>query len=176
MLISHIYCDMDGVLANFKSAAEDFFDIDIDRDSAAFDRIWSGAQGSERLKKEWPTFWMDLDPMPHAAALWKVISPYHPSILTAIPQNWPSSATGKLVWCKRHLPKFGYHPQQTFHAVSRSQKQHYARQADGTPNILIDDFTKNIHEWERAGGIGILYTDGMTSVNRVEGVLHRLDK
>ena len=171
---------MDGVLANFKSAAEDFFDMHVGAQSAsnssAFDRIWTSPQGSERLKKEWPTFWMDLDPMPHAAALWRVIAPHHPSILTAIPSNWPSSATGKLIWCKRHLPKFGYHPQQTFHAVSRREKQNYARQSDGTPNILIDDFGKNIEEWQRAGGIGILYVDGTSGVSHVESVLHRLDK
>lgn len=174
-MFSHrIYCDMDGVLADFKSAAEDFFSVDLNRENRVFDKIWTGSQGSERLKRQWPTFWMDLEPLPHAGYLWRVIAPYHPAILTAIPPNWPSSATGKLIWCKRFLPKFGYHPKQSFHAVSRSQKQQFAKQSDGTPNILIDDYKKNIEEWQRAGGIGIQYEDGMSSVSHVESVLQRL--
>jgi hypothetical protein len=40
------------------------------------------------------------------------------------------------------------------------QKEKFARQADGTPNILIDDYPTNIRLWEANGGIGILYTDG----------------
>jgi len=175
-MTSHIYCDMDGVLADFISAAEDFFDMEIARDNTAFNKLWDRPDGWPRLKTEWPTFWMDLDPMPHALQLWKVIAPYHPSILTAIPNGWPSSATGKLVWCKRHLPKFGYNPKQEFHAVQRSEKQHFAKQADGTPNILIDDFQKNINEWQHAGGIGILYVDGSAGVAHVQQVLQRLTK
>lgn len=158
-----IYCDMDGVLANFTKSAGHHFNIDINQHPKEFDRLWKSKDGWHQLMQDWPTFWMDLDPMPHAADLWRVISPYHPAILTAIPEGWPASATGKYVWCKRHLPKFGYHPDQQFHAVLREHKQRYARQGDGTPNILIDDFQKNIREWESAGGIGIWYQDGQVS-------------
>ncbi len=30
---------------------------------------------------------------------------------------------------------------------------------DGSSNLLIDDYIKNIKEWETAGGIGIIHTD-----------------
>ena len=30
---------------------------------------------------------------------------------------------------------------------------------DGTPNALIDDYMKNIKEWEAKGGIGIHHTN-----------------
>jgi hypothetical protein len=33
-------------------------------------------------------------------------------------------------------------------------------QSDGTPNLLIDDYDKNIREWESDGGVGILYRSG----------------
>jgi hypothetical protein len=36
----------------------------------------------------------------------------------------------------------------------RADKQKYAT-TNGKPNILIDDYIKNIKEWENAGGIGI---------------------
>jgi len=42
--------------------------------------------------------------------------------------------------------------------VLRSQKKSYAT-TDEKPNVLIDDFDKNIREWQAAGGIGILHTD-----------------
>jgi hypothetical protein len=46
-----------------------------------------------------------------------------------------------------------------------------AVQADGTPNILIDDRNTNITQWEQAGGLGIKYQadeDGLDTV--VEGL------
>ena len=30
---------------------------------------------------------------------------------------------------------------------------------DGKPNVLIDDYLKNIKEWEAKGGIGIHHTN-----------------
>ena len=43
--------------------------------------------------------------------------------------------------------------------VLRSQKQSYAKTKEEKPNILIDDYIKNIREWEAKGGIGIHHTD-----------------
>lgn len=172
----HIYCDLDGVLANFVAGANHFFDMDIERENTAFNELWDRPDGWERLKDEWPTFWMDLDPMPHAMPLWHLIAPEYPSILTAHPTGWTSAATGKYLWCKRHLPGFGQHPMQTFHAVERSRKKHFARQEDGTSNILIDDYEKNIREWERAGGIGVLYVDGPAGLTDVREMLAQLNK
>ena len=40
----------------------------------------------------------------------------------------------------------------------RSEKQQYAM-TNGKPNVLIDDYIKNIREWEAKGGIGIHHTD-----------------
>ena len=44
------------------------------------------------------------------------------------------------------------------HLVMRSQKQVYAM-TQGKPNVLIDDYIKNIKEWEAKGGIGIHHTN-----------------
>ena len=83
-----IYCDMDGVLANFVEAAERFFEVDIRGHSdATFKKLGDSPQGFARLAKEWPTFWMDLPMLSHAQQLWSVIGPLHSSILTATPSN-----------------------------------------------------------------------------------------
>jgi len=42
--------------------------------------------------------------------------------------------------------------------VKRKQKQLYAM-TNGKPNVLIDDYIKNIKEWEAKGGIGIHHTN-----------------
>ena len=41
--------------------------------------------------------------------------------------------------------------------VKRAQKQSYATDK-GEPSVLIDDYIKNIKEWEQKGGIGIHHT------------------
>ena len=53
--------------------------------------------------------------------------------------------------------------------VMRSQKQVYAM-TEGKPKVLIDDYIKNIKEWEAKGGIGIHHTD----VGKTIGELKRL--
>jgi hypothetical protein len=49
----------------------------------------------------------------------------------------------------------------------------YAKQADGTPNILIDDFGYNIKKWQSAGGIGIQHTNGSVgnTINQLKKIL-----
>ena len=43
---------------------------------------------------------------------------------------------------------------QRINLVKRQDKKKYAV-IDGVQNVLIDDYLKNIKEWESAGGIGI---------------------
>ena len=170
---ARLYCDLDGVHVDFARGVREFFGLVLPRDTTVFNRIWDSSAGWKRLKQEWPTFWIDLEPLRHSAHLWSVIRPYHPAILTAAPQGWESAKTGKHIWVREHLPKFGMHPNETFHAVKRSDKAHYARGTQGEANILIDDFAKNIAEWEAAGGIGILYDDSDRGVNTVKRVLSK---
>ena len=44
-------------------------------------------------------------------------------------------------------------------SIITSNKSVHATQPDGTPNILIDDFGKNIAKWEAAGGVGFKHKD-----------------
>jgi hypothetical protein len=47
-------------------------------------------------------------------------------------------------------------------------KTSYAKQADGTPNILIDDLGKNIQRWQSSGGLGIKYQADEDSLSKVQ--------
>ena len=50
-------------------------------------------------------------------------------------------------------------PRGKTHLVLRSQKKDFAVNKDEAPNILIDDYMKNIKEFNAKGGIGIHHTD-----------------
>ena len=177
-MASRLYVDMDGVLVDFVKGAEKYFKItfaDTNRSAygisgSEFLTLWEGPKGWRQLKKDWPTFWMDLDPEPASSQLLKLVLPHHPAGLTAMPKGGPASAVGTRSWCQRRMPNWGRHPHEEFHAVARSQKRQYAKQADGTPNLLIDDFDKNIAEWRSAGGIGLLY-GGRTSLYYISKTL-----
>ena len=54
------------------------------------------------------------------------------------------------------------------HLVSREQKQAFAKNAEGEPNVLIDDYIKNIKEWEAKGGIGIHHTAVPKTLNELK--------
>ena len=49
----------------------------------------------------------------------------------------------------------------------RAEKQKYAKK-NGVPNILIDDWKKNIVEWEAAGGIGILHKSASATIAQLK--------
>jgi hypothetical protein len=53
--------------------------------------------------------------------------------------------------------------------VKRSQKQSYAK-TNGEPNVLIDDYIKNIGEWEAKGGIGIHHTNVSKTINKLKSL------
>lgn len=62
-----------------------------------------------------------------------------------------NSEKQKKIWLKNNLK---YQPKDV---VITPNKAKWAKQKDGTPNILIDDRGSNISSWEAAGGIGIKY-------------------
>ena len=63
------------------------------------------------------------------------------------------SKAGKLSWLK----KFTKVKRSRINLVLREQKKKFAKDDNGNANLLIDDYEKNVQEWERSGGIGILH-------------------
>jgi hypothetical protein len=62
---------------------------------------------------------------------------------------------------------------QPVNIVITPRKGKYAKQPDGTPNILIDDRGSNITEWEASGGIGIKYQADENGLDTVARGLRR---
>jgi hypothetical protein len=140
-----IFCDMDEVLVAFRSGAE-----------KAIGMPFPDADKEERWKaiNQTKGFWANLDWMPGAKRLWDFISRYDTEILSAYSGRDPTSRVGKMKWLSKNTKiKRG-----KVNLVMRSDKQKYAT-TNGKPNILIDDYIKNINEWEAKGGIGVHHTN-----------------
>ena len=143
--LPEIYCDLDQVLVAFLKGAD-----------KAVGGSFVDSPKDERWNKvnQVKGFWANLDWMPGAKRLYQFIEKYDPHVLSAYTGRDPTSKVGKMKW----LAKNTNFKRSRIHLVIRSQKQSYAT-TNGKPNILIDDYIKNIREWEAKGGIGILHTD-----------------
>lgn len=145
-----VYLDMDGVLT-------DMFGEVAKREGAPH---WRKARKIkdrvDQVAKD-PGFFEELPPMPNAGKLVKGVVQLAGefSILSSpLMSRIEQSSEEKADWINRYLSKF---PVQS--VLFDHHKEKFARQADGTPNILIDDWDSNIKLWEANGGIGILYKD-----------------
>lgn len=135
-----IYCDLDGVLANFEKGYKDLTgsdapDYNSDYDEEAFWKPITDAGIS---------FWTNLEWMPDAEALWDYIKPYSPQILTA-PSRDMSSRKGKVMWVRDRI---GNPP---IHFRQAKFKQDFSEPGA----ILIDDRLDTCQRWKDAGGIAI---------------------
>ena len=151
-----IYCDMDQVLCNFMKSAD-----------AAVGGSFVQTDKEERWKmiNQTKGFWANLEWMPGAKRLYQFIEQYDPYILSAYSGRDPSSKNGKYKW----LAKNTRFKNSRINLVVRSQKKTFAI-TDGKPNILIDDYMKNINEWEAKGGIGVYHTSVPKTINELKRV------
>ena len=144
--LPEIYCDLDEVLVDFLRGA-----------SATVGGDFAKADRETRWNKINQTkgFWTNIGWKPNAKKLYNFIIKYDAHVLSAYTARDPASKNGKMKWMKKNTSfKRG-----NVHLVLRSQKKSYAKTKEEKPNVLIDDYNKNITEWEAAGGIGIHHTD-----------------
>jgi 5'(3')-deoxyribonucleotidase len=154
--LPQIYCDMDQVLVNFLSGANKVL-------------VAQGLEPFQHTDKEhrWeamskvPKFWANLEPMPDAMTLWRFIRPHNPYILSTPSHRMPTSKPEKMEWIRKHLGNV-----EKVFLVPRKEKQRFAM-TDGKPNLLIDDYIKNIKEWEAQGGIGIRHINSMNTISQL---------
>jgi hypothetical protein len=143
--LPEIYCDMDQVLCNFIGGAEKVIGMPFPQADKK-DR-WNAITNTK-------DFWATLEWMPGAKRLYSFIQKYDTNILSAYSSSDTNSRSGKLKW----LGKNTKIRRGNINLVKRADKQKYAT-TDGKPNILIDDYKKNIVEWESKGGIGVYHTE-----------------
>ncbi len=155
-----IYCDMDGVLADFKTAAVKTTGMSINR--------WMNIPSS---KQKWSlilqnkNFWYDLPWMQGGKQLWSYISKHDPHILSAyVEENFdPNCIPGKRAWLRKNVNMVN---SQKVNLVKRREKKLFAKR--GKPAILIDDYEKNIRDFNMSGGIGIHHTSTSKTIQQLK--------
>ena len=147
--VPEIFVDMDGVLA-------DFFGEWAKMDGKDHYKDMANKEAKLHLVKNHPTFWIDLPVLPNAGKLLGYIKKNygHYKICSSPLAGDPNCEPQKRAWVNKHLQ--GFPPDQV---IITENKAAYATQADGTPNVLIDDFGPNISSWDAAGGIAIKHKD-----------------
>ena len=148
---TEIFIDMDGVLADFFTewgklmGKKNWRDIGPENISAALEKI-----------KQTENFWLDLPLTSNAKNLINLVKEIKGeyNILSSPLPGDQKSEPHKREWIKKNLSFF---PPKKI--LIRHDKESFATQSDGTPNILIDDYGVNVRKWEASGGVGFKHKD-----------------
>ena len=156
-----IFCDMDGVLADFKTAAVKVNGMSIQK----WMNIPSSQQKWERIKNT-SNFWQNLPWMPGGQALWRFLTKFDPHILSAYVEETydPNCIPGKTAWLRKNTR---ITDKSKIHLVRRREKKNFAKYG-GQKNILIDDYEKNVREFINAGGMGIVHKNYRNTIRSLK--------
>jgi len=146
---TEIYVDMDGVLADFFGEWSKLMGVNNWKEIKDIPNALAKIRATD-------DFWLNLPVLPEAKQLLSLIKQVKGeyNICTSPLADDPNSEPHKRKWIEKNLAFF---PPKNIHITHN--KPQYATNSNGTPNILIDDFGKNINAWEAAGGIGFKYKD-----------------
>jgi len=128
-----IYCDMDGVLADF-------------------DKV----KNAVAIYKTEPNFFYDLEPIiENVNAIKKLIAKnYLVKILSKSPHEKADSDKRK--WLEKYLPEIK--DENIIFARPHETKISFVNELEKSFSLLLDDYEKNIQEWRNENGIAITIT------------------
>lgn len=153
-----IFCDLDGVLADFDQGFIDVMGKPIDTCLPGDKKIFWSRIASKS------DYWFGLPPKEDYLELWDNIKEYNPIILTGAPYSgFRNAEQGKTLWCKSHLEE----NVQVAVVITKDKPKYLNAPGD----ILIDDNEKNCKAWEEAGGVAILHTSARDTIKRLGEIL-----
>lgn len=165
MKIDKIFIDMDGVLADFDRGVKELLNLE------PLNQEENHPELTEQLFQaiqSYPDFYWNLKPIEGAIELLNDLKEkYTIEILTGIPKperGIVEAKDNKVKWIEKYFGK-----EIPVNAVLRKDKRNFV---ENNRCVLIDDFTENIEQWEKAGGIGILFK----SANQVYEELERIEQ
>lgn len=138
-----IYCDMDGVLADF-------------------DKVPNAVA---RYKNE-ENFFYDLEPIEaNVSAIKKLIKQgYQVKILSKSPHE--KADYDKRLWLEKYLPEIKI--ENMIFARPHQTKISFVNEFEKSFSLLLDDYEKNIDEWRNENGIALT----ITKENTIENILN----
>ena len=136
-----VFCDLDGVLADFEQGVKNKFKKNIDEIKPGV--MWGVINKSN-------TFFETLPWMPKGRELWEQIKQYHPIILTGVPHGSATAVEQKIRWCQRELGE----DIQVITCATKDKPKYCL-----SNSILIDDRPDNLKAWNDKGGKFILYDE-----------------
>lgn len=137
-----LYIDMDGVIANF------------DGQENALGRFINENR-----------FFQFLKPLPFLKEVNKMLKKDNSDtyILSASPND--SADYDKYRWIKKHMPNMKTNHIILIRTTAGQKKSDYCEKGD----ILIDDYSDNLLQWEKVGGVGIKMLNGRNSGKKWKG-------
>lgn len=145
-----LYCDMDGVAADFDTGYERAFGS---RPSKVLDNVdWS------LVRTYGDAFYRTLPVMPDFPDLWAIIACYRPWFLTGVPERINAADNAKRDWLAANVG-------QDVPIICCPSKDKALHCQPG--DILIDDWEKYRAKWEAAGGIWITHTSAASTITKL---------
>ena len=157
-----LYLDLDGVQCDFNGAIQKARESRF-KNIEDIEEIITGIshEGSESVRK----LFAELEPLSEGTMIreWCGIN-FVPFTVLSAPMRGElhASIQGKREWLDAHVPGSSYD------ALFTNMKHKFAM-SDGTPNVLVDDYSPNLQAWTDAGGIAIKHRQGM-----IESTLEQL--
>ena len=152
-----LFCDLDGVLADFDKGVKDLTGK-FPNEFRQIGDMWR--QLAPRKDGRDPDFYYNLDFMFDGMELWNTIKHLNPIILTGLPfGKWAHGQ--KVRWVGENL---GWDV--TIITCMTSNKPLYAEPGD----FLIDDRPKIKPAWEQKGATFITHTDTKSTINKLKGL------
>lgn len=147
---NRLYCDMDGVAADFDTAYVKLTGIKPCRveDNIDWDKV--RAHGS---------FFQSLPVMPDFHKLWGFIRRYQPTFLTGIPKQINAADNEKHTWLHHNVGR-----DVPIICCPSKDKALYCQPGD----VIIDDWEKYRDRWEAAGGIWVTHTSADDTIRQLQ--------
>lgn len=144
-----LWCDMDGVLADFDTGYRNRFGRVRERHSG-----WDDIRAT-------PGFFRDLPPMADMRTLWDGIKHVRPIILTGTPRSVNFAGNDKIDWAHDHLGT-----SVPVVCCPAKEKRFYAMQSD----VLIDDSAEYRKLWEAEGGIWVQHESAVDTLAQLKAL------
>ena len=149
----NIYLDMDDVVADWHSAAQDILKLRWDKHGERIPQEqWDSIKDQLRFYRNLPLIPGAHELVDTCKAYIEQNPQFHLRFLTALPHDYsmPLCAQDKVWWAHEHFPNIPV----TIGPFSHDKWRHCKTKGD----ILIDDRHSNCHEWEAQGGIAHIFT------------------